>query len=133
LAAAALGTQIYVVGGYDDVVELASCHTYDPAAATWGDCPPLNVPRGGLALAVVREQIYAIGGGMGGRYLAFNERYDARTGTWYPIETPVREQWRGLGLAFLNPNLYAIGGWNGQYLPANEAYQALFQYQFTLP
>jgi hypothetical protein len=86
----------------------------------------MEAGRGGLTLVAVREQLYALGGGME-RYLAFNERYDTRAGVWYRIETPVREQWRGLGAALADRYLYAIGGWNGKYLSVNEAYQALFQ------
>ena len=43
------------------------------------------------------------------------------------IETPVKEQWQGLGAAFVGPNIYAIGGWSDGNLSTNEAYQALFQ------
>jgi hypothetical protein len=70
--------------------------------------------------------LYAIGGGIAG-YLAFNERYDPRLGAWTQIETPVNEEWQGLGAAFVTPNIYAIGGWSGGNLSVNEAYQALFQ------
>lgn len=126
LAAAALDDRIYVVGGFDGVQEFNDCDVYDPAGDRWTPCAPMEAGRGGLALVAVREQLYALGGGME-RYLAFNERYDTRTGVWYRIETPVREQWRGLGGALADRYLYAIGGWNGEYLSVNEAYQALFQ------
>ncbi len=126
LSAAAIGDRIYVVGGYDDIAEFNSCDAYDPTAGTWTPCSPMDIPRGGLVAVAVREHLYAIGGGMDG-YLAFNERYDPRIDTWNRIETPVREQWRGLGVAFVFPHLYAIGGWNGAFLSVNEAYQALYQ------
>ena len=86
----------------------------------------MAVPRGGLAAVAVREQVYAIGGGITG-YLAFNERYDYRVNTWSPIGTPVKGQWQGLGAAFVSPQIFAVGGWNGGNLSVNEAYQALFQ------
>jgi len=130
LGAAAIGDLIYVVGGYDDLTELDLCQAYDPATGTWATRASMDMPRGGLALIPVRGQLYAIGGGMDG-YLAFNERYDPRIDDWLRIETPVTEQWRGLGADFVNPNLYAIGGWNGESLSVNEAYQAL--YQIILP
>jgi DNA-binding CsgD family transcriptional regulator len=132
LAAAALGDSIYVVGGFDGEHELSDCDVYDPASDRWAPCPPMEAGRGGLALVAVREQLYALGGGME-RYLAFNERYDRRTGMWYRLETPVREQWRGLGAVLDNRYLYAIGGWNGEYLSTNETYQALFQVFAPLP
>lgn len=126
LAAAALGDRIYVVGGFDGTRELDDCDVYDPAADRWAPCAPMDAGRGGLALVAVREQLYALGGGME-RYLAFNERYDTRTGVWFRLETPVREEWRGLGAALSERYLHAVGGWNGEYLSVNEAYQAIFQ------
>jgi DNA-binding CsgD family transcriptional regulator len=126
LGAAAVGDRIYVVGGYDDVTEFNTSDAYDPATGTWTALSPMALPRGGLAVVPVREQLYAIGGGMAG-YLAFNERYDPRVDAWSQIETPVKEQWQGLGAAFVSPNIYAIGGWSGGNLSVNEAYQALFQ------
>lgn len=128
LGAAALDGQIYAVGGYDGEAELNTCEVYDPAADAWSACAPLRTRRGGLSLAAVRSQIYAVGGGMGERgFLAYNESYDPRINMWQRFETPVTEQWRGVGLAFVYPYLYAIGGWSDGFLSTNEAYQALFQ------
>jgi DNA-binding CsgD family transcriptional regulator/N-acetylneuraminic acid mutarotase len=125
LSAAALGDRIYVVGGYDGVTEFKDCDAYDPATDTWAPRAPMTLRRGGLAVVAVREQLYAIGGGMTG-YLAFNERFDPRTDTWSRIESPVMEQWQGLGAAFVSPYAYAIGGWNDGTLSANEAFLALY-------
>jgi DNA-binding CsgD family transcriptional regulator len=125
-AAATVGDRIYLVGGYDDVNEFNTCDVYDPVADTWAPAAPMGLRRAGLALVPVRGQLYAIGGGMAG-YLAFNERYDPRVDAWSPLGTPVKEQWQGLGAAFVSPYIYAIGGWSGGNLSVNEAYQALFQ------
>ncbi len=118
--------RIYVVGGYDDKTEYNTLDAYDPATDTWTSLPPMTLPRGGLAVVAVRDHLYVIGGGMDG-YMAFNERFDPRVGAWSQVETPVSEQWRGLGAAFVNPYLYAIGGWKGDLLSVNEAYRALYQ------
>jgi DNA-binding CsgD family transcriptional regulator/N-acetylneuraminic acid mutarotase len=125
LGAAALDGRIYVIGGYDGVSEYKSCDVYDPATDAWMPCAPMALHRGGLVVVPVREQLYAIGGGMDG-YLAFNERYDPRTNTWTRIESPVTEQWRGLGAAFVSPYVYTIGGWNERNLSVNEAFLALY-------
>ncbi len=130
LGAVTLGDRIYQVGGYDGVNEFDSCEVYDPQTETWSPCPSMFMRRGGLAMVAFREHLYAIGGGMTG-YLAFNERYDLRTGQWDRIETPVTGQWRGLGAAAVSPYLYAMGGWSERALSVNEAYQVLFQ--LTLP
>jgi N-acetylneuraminic acid mutarotase len=126
LGAATLGERIYVVGGYDDVTEFNTLDAYDPTTATWIPLQAMTLPRGGVTVVPVREQLYAIGGGIAS-YLAFNERYDPRLGAWSQLETPVKEEWQGLGAAFVSPNIHAIGGWSGGNLSVNEAYQALFQ------
>jgi DNA-binding CsgD family transcriptional regulator len=125
LGAAAVGDRIYVTGGYDGKEEYKSCEAYDPVTDIWMPRAPMSLRRGGLTLVTVREQLYAIGGGMDG-YLAFNERYDPRTDTWNRIESPVMEQWQGLGAAFISPYVYAIGGWNERNLSVNEAFLALY-------
>ena len=126
LGAAAIRNLIYVVGGYDDVAEFNTLDAYDPATDTWTSLPPMTLPRGGLAVVTVREHLYVIGGGMDG-YMAFNERYDPRVDAWNTVETPVSGQWRGLGGAFVNPYIYAVGGWKEELLSVNEAYRALYQ------
>ena len=126
LGAASIRDRIYVVGGYNDVTEFNNLDAYDPATDSWASLPPMTLPRGGMAVVAVREHLYVIGGGMEG-YMAFNERYDPRVDAWNPVETPVSEQWRGLGAAFVDSYLYAIGGWKQELLSVNEAYRALYQ------
>jgi DNA-binding CsgD family transcriptional regulator len=130
-AATALGGVIYVVGGFDGERELATVDVYDPAgegspAGPWSGKAPLSQPRGGLGLAAVGTQLYAIGGGWTVP-LAFNEQYDVQTGAWSRIETPVVGEWRNLGVAAFGQQVYAVGGWNGTYLAVNETYQALLR------
>jgi hypothetical protein len=36
-------------------------------------------------------------------------------------------QWRNLGVAALDTEIYAVGGWNGDYMGVNQAYRALFR------
>jgi DNA-binding CsgD family transcriptional regulator len=129
-AVGVLGGLLYVVGGYDGRTELDSVYAYDPAAEGTGASPwsrraSLNQARAGLSLVTVGSRLYAVGGGWFND-LAFNEQYDAVTGAWSRIETPVVGQWRNLGLVALGNKLYAVGGWGGSYLAINEEYQALF-------
>jgi DNA-binding CsgD family transcriptional regulator len=125
LGAAPLGERIYVVGGYDGENEFESCDAYDPVTGDWIACASMSMRRGGLAVVPVRGHLFAIGGGMT-NYLAFNERYDPGRDVWSRVETPISEQWRGLGVDFLSPYIYAIGGWSDGFLSVNESYQALF-------
>ncbi len=129
LAAGVLEGLIYVVGGYNGAQELDTVSVYDPAgegtaAGPWSERTPLSQPRGGLAAAVIGSRLYTIGGGWS-QALAFNEQYDAASGAWSRIATPVPGQWRNLGLAVYAQKLYAVGGWSGSYLATVEEYQAL--------
>ena len=134
-AAAVVDGLIYVIGGYNGKTELELCEVYDPDKEGTGESPwsrraSLVKPRGGLAVALVERSIYAIGGGLS-ETLSFNERYDISEDTWFPFETPFTMQWRTLGASVVDlPSgamIYTIGGWNGDYLSANEQYRAIFR------
>jgi hypothetical protein len=129
--AAALGDRIIVAGGFDGRQESADCSAYYPDGDRWEACAPLILPRGGLGLAVDGTSVYAVGGGWR-RVLGFNERYDSLTNTWSSIPSPIQGQWRNLGVASRGSLLYAVGGWNGDYLDANEAFQGTFRAFFPL-
>ena len=132
-AAAALGNRIYLVGGYDGAEELATLEVYDPALegtpeSPWQTLAPMAAARGGLGLAVAGSRLYAVGGGWNGG-LGFNESYDVSTNRWQAFPSPILGQWRTLGLASvedsLGTTLYAVGGWTGNRVPANQAFRAL--------
>ena len=130
---------IYVIGGYDGDTEYDLCEVYDPGKEGSGESPwsrraSLLKSRGGLAVALVERSVYAIGGGLSETLTSSErydmERYDIVRDTWVPFETPFATQWRTLGASVMDmPNgtmIYAVGGWNGDYLSANEQYQAIF-------
>lgn len=125
-AAGAIAGRIYVVGGYDNTKEYATCEAYDPATDTWASCAPMAEARGGIGAGVIQDRLYVVGGGWTG-YLSFNERYDPTTDSWARFETPLTFQWRNLGVAALEGDLYAAGGWSGEPLGVLQTYQALFK------
>jgi DNA-binding CsgD family transcriptional regulator/N-acetylneuraminic acid mutarotase len=129
-AAGVVEDKIYVVGGYDGRTEFALCEEYDPAeddgtGVPWTIKAPMSVGRGGLGVAVVGKNLYAVGGGWQS-YLVYNERYNPDTNTWANFETPITAEWRNLGVAATEAKIYAIGGYSGDYLSDNQEYQALF-------
>jgi DNA-binding CsgD family transcriptional regulator len=131
LAASTLQGQIYAVGGYDGRRELDTVEVYDPngegsKAGPWAERASLTQARGGLGLLALNTRLYAIGGGWR-TSLSFNEQYDARTGAWSRIESPVTGQWRNLGLAQQGDYIYAVGGWSGGYIAATEQYTAVLR------
>lgn len=130
-AAGVIEGKVYVVGGYDGRQEFATVEEYDPSLDGRGDAwrarSPTMMRRGGLGVAAVAGTLYAIGGGWHG-YLAYNERYDPTTDDWSTVETPVFGQWRNLAVITSETKIYALGGWNGDFLNLNQEYQALFTY-----
>jgi hypothetical protein len=84
---------IYIFGGggygtYSDLVQI-----YDPENDVWGVGSPMPTPRHGMAVAVVNNQVYALGGATsGGAYgtiLSTNERYTpSESDSVFPTPTP---------------------------------------------
>ncbi|MDW8070024.1 MAG: LuxR C-terminal-related transcriptional regulator [Anaerolineae bacterium] len=121
-----IGDTIYVAGGYDGTREIAETLAYDPQRDRWSPRTPMKVGRAGAGGAVVGAELYVIGGGWLGSVVT-NEKYNPETDTWSPFETPVLGQWRNLGVAALDAEVYAVGGWNGSYMRINRSYRALFR------
>lgn len=125
-AAASLGDRIIVAGGYDGRQESATCSIYHPDDDRWETCASMTLPRGGLGMAVDGNSVYVIGGGWQSA-MTFNERYDSLSDTWSSFSSPIQGQWRNLGVADLGSVVYAVGGWSGDYLDANEAFLGIFR------
>jgi hypothetical protein len=135
--AGTIGDRIYVVGGSDGQDELDTCEVYDPTQDRWSRCPSMNAPRGGVGVAVIANTLYVIGGGWQS-YLVENEHLtldaslgDLAPGAWRTFPSPLLQEWRNLGVAANGTFIYAIGGWDGEFLAVNQSYRALFR--FYLP
>jgi N-acetylneuraminic acid mutarotase len=122
-AAAVIKDRIYVVGGYDEGREFATCESYRPASDAWQSCAPMLLPRGSPGLAQVGANLFAVGGGWSG-FVGFNERYNPVDDRWTSFETPLVGDWRSLAVASLPGEFYALGGYsNGRRLPFNYVYE----------
>jgi hypothetical protein len=119
------------VGGYADDHEFDRCDRYLPKEDRWEVCAPMSVARGGLSLIPISGRVYAIGGGWTG-YLTFNERYDPNTDSWSVVPSPFTGQWRGMGATHLGNDIYALGGWTGQYQNVLEKYSP-FPFSIFVP
>ncbi|XP_063244711.1 uncharacterized protein LOC134545858 isoform X3 [Bacillus rossius redtenbacheri] len=107
---------IVAVGGEDDKVVLRSVECYDTVSRTWRAlaCLPFAVSKHGL-VASGKNTLYLAGGefpdGSASRSMW---RYDPVLDVWQemaPMLVPRSE----LGLALLDGNVYAVGGWEGSF------------------
>jgi N-acetylneuraminic acid mutarotase len=69
--------RIYVFGGEGEGLNVAINlnQVYDPETDTWTNGTSMPTPRWALAVAVVNDELYAIGGYNGDTRLAVNEKY----------------------------------------------------------
>ncbi len=106
---AVLGSNIYIIGGFDGTGPIASNQIYSPASETWASARPLPTPRSDLAVAPLDGVLYAVGGRTAAGYSSTNEIYDPSTDSWAagaPL-LPARANFACVALA---GSLYAIGG-----------------------
>ncbi|MBL7183679.1 MAG: hypothetical protein ISS50_04425 [Anaerolineae bacterium] len=128
--AAVADGKIYVIGGYNGQDDLAANEEYVPSqddgqGDPWTVKSPMPVGRAGCGVAVAANIIHVIGGGWE-REVVGGAKYNVRTDEWETFEVPVSGQWRSLGLALVDTEIYAVGGWNGDYMNANQEYRAIF-------
>ena len=138
--AGAIEGQIYVVGGYDGRRDLAVVEAYVPANEAgsgdpWVEHAALPDGRGGAGVVALRSKLYIIGGGWEtGHETAI--MYDVLSDTWNPFANPVAGLWRNMGVAVIDTRsetrIYAVGGWDGDFVAANRAYTALYNVKLPL-
>ena len=129
MGVATLGDTIFVVGGYDGQGESDKTYAFDPTSEHWVEKASMQQKRGGLGLVSTTNNLYAIGGGWNNP-LQSSEKYDPRNDSWSPFETPYTDRWRNLGVALIDTELYAVGGWNGtsgEYMADIISYNIVFQ------
>ena len=95
---------------------------YDPASDTWSILAPMNQARTGLAIAVVGNSIYVIGGRTNtggpcsGGELSSVERYDIDQNVWTtvaPMPVPLSDR----AAATVGGKIYVFGGCTGGIFP----------------
>jgi len=136
--ATVMNQQMHVLGGYGEQrVDRAYHHVYDPKQDRWFDAPAL--PRGAnhVGVAVLGDQLYAVGG-----HLEQNRKPDSRCfvlekSQWREI-APLPQRCGAVALVALNGNIHAVGGaigdtfsdkksvnWHTMYVPAQDRWVAL--------
>lgn len=127
MAAANKSGDIYVAGGRSrggsippySIKLLDTFEVYHSNSDTWETLPPMPTPRAGLGLVVEGDNVYAIGGRVGGQgilksgnVLNVVEIYDIDAGTW-STGTPMPTPRSDFGIAVMGSSIYVMGGWDG--------------------
>uniref|UniRef100_A0A1I8I089 BTB domain-containing protein n=1 Tax=Macrostomum lignano TaxID=282301 RepID=A0A1I8I089_9PLAT len=130
LAAVSVRGCVYLIGGRNNHEsgnsDAACLEVFDPAAgqgqSRWHRCAPMSVSRNRVAVGVIDDKIYAVGGASQSQSHCSAERYDPDSDQWLPI-APMRQARIGLGVAVVDRLLYAVGGFDGcQRLSSVERY-----------
>src|SRR5262249_50494683 len=88
MGVAAVGGQVYVVGGFDGAGQaLATVESYDPATDRWSRRASLPAPLHHVNLASVAGKLYVVGALSGGSFDATGTTlvYDPALDTWTPL------------------------------------------------
>ena len=109
-AAAAVGTNIYLVGGENHTAVLNENDVYNTLTNTWSKAKRMPTSRATLAAVALNGLVYAIGGGtFTGTPLATVEAYDPVSNKWStkaPMPTPVDS----MSATVDNGLIYVVGG-----------------------
>ncbi len=127
-AVAALGEQLYVIGGRTAGGLSSAVWAFDVRSRNWRAVAPLPTPRSQLAAAVLNGRIYAVGGYDGQREYSTCEYFEPASNRWSAC-APMIIPRGGLGLAQVGTSLYAVGGgligfvgFNERYDPVSDAW-----------
>ena len=130
VAAASLGGNIYVVGGFSEpnlsnLLHLAisrAVEVYDPVKDSWSTRAPLPEGRHHAGIAALEGYLYVIGGFTASfmsvwHAVATVYRYDPSSNVWMEM-APMPTARGALGVAVYQDRLYAIGGYNEKGNPS---------------
>jgi N-acetylneuraminic acid mutarotase len=122
-AGGVVNAKIYVVGGVTlGGAALSTVQEYDPATDTWTAKAGMPTPRWGLGVAVVNNELYAIGGTNGFTFTPIIEKYSPVSDTWATIagsEMPTPRQ--DFAVAVLDGKIFTMGGYISHFVTV-EAY-----------
>jgi N-acetylneuraminic acid mutarotase len=111
--AAAVGTRIYVPGGFNSIQytgPIDSMQIYTPTTNTWGFGAPLPSARSGPGVAVFNNRIYIIAGfGPGFVRTTTTYEYDPATNT-YQTRAPIPSDAGNVPAAVLGNEIFVVGG-----------------------
>jgi len=121
-AAGAIGSDIYVIGGYTLNGAIGNNDIYNPEKNTWTSGAADPNPRAFAAYAVVNKKLYMFGGSNGSALLSVAEAYDPASNTWSTL-APVPYVSETASAVADKDVIYVIGGQDlSGYLTTVESY-----------
>ncbi len=112
---AAVGTKLYVAGGFAGEGALATLQIYDLASERWSFGPLMLAARCYVAAAAIDDRLYVIGGSNRSHRLSSVEVFDPSTGVW--SAAPDAPTARGFAMAQpIGGRLYVVGGSHTEFL-----------------
>lgn len=116
LGGAVIGDELYAAGGSPPTDRAGSTKPYgtleilDLRTGRWRSGPPLAFPRHHAGVAALDGALYVVGGRGATDYsLAYNERFDPRTGRWETL-APLPQAVGGLAAVTVGNEVIAVGG-----------------------
>ena len=110
---AALGGDIYVVGGFTGAGVVPTVEAYDPASRSWRDAGVLPLAVHHANVAAVNGKLYVVGALTGLNFAATRAvyEYDPATRTWTPkAQLPAGTERGGAAVAVAQGRIYLAGG-----------------------
>lgn len=88
-------------------------------------------PRSVAGVATLSDLLYVIGGFDGTNYLSDVDVYDPLTNCWASV-SPLNETRSAASIAVMKGRIFALGGFNGQFLSSVEVYDpAINQWSYV--
>ncbi|MGH7786421.1 MAG: Kelch repeat-containing protein, partial [Candidatus Binatia bacterium] len=112
IGVAALGTQVYVIGGLTDTGQgVAAVEVFDTVGGTWTTTGGLPRPLHHIGTAALDGQLYSVGGFIRQSFSPATDvsRYDPTSGEWTAV-APLPAPRGALAVAVRDGLLYASGG-----------------------
>ncbi|KAH7962118.1 hypothetical protein HPB52_014509 [Rhipicephalus sanguineus] len=109
---AAIGNDIYVIGGFNGEDYFSSVRCFNAHTKEWRSVTPMHVKRCYVSIAVLDEIIYAMGGYDGRHRQNTAEKFDHRTNQWTMI-APMHMQRSDACATTHDGYVYVTGGFSG--------------------
>ncbi|KAI6190264.1 Kelch-like protein 7 isoform X2 [Aphelenchoides bicaudatus] len=129
LASVTLGNHVYAIGGEESSC-VSSMERYDVEKQKWEQLADMKFCRYNCGAVTLGKRIYVVGGfgwdSDKNQFVPLSscEYYDVDAGTWHEVK-PLQTCRGAASVVAVDGHIFAIGGFNGEYLSSVERYDPL--------